>query len=185
MSTFNKLMLALMTLVVSIDGYAEGEMSPLSVRGLQGTAQWVNRTLPTEARQAVMPDAWRNTGSITCAQSDTSAGGVTYCSHFASHRFTAANRDSGRYNLQLRAPASHCSPIVYVAYIDVAEGGTTPYYFGALYPGASYVRGITVRPGNHTITIGAIGDTGMGGCNTAGIQSWSVDVRVEPDAAPN
>lgn len=176
------------TLIMFLSGsaIAEGDGAPLTVRAGQGAAvQWAsNKTLPAAARRAVLPDVWRNAGAIACAPTDTNAAGVTYCSNFATHRFTTDNRDTGRYILQLRAPASHCSPIIYVAYIDVADGSTTPYYFGALYPGASSARVINVRPGAHTISIGALGDTGMGGCNTSGIQSWSVDVRLEADNAP-
>lgn len=140
--------------------------------------------LPPAARRAVMPDAWRNLGNVTCAAADTNAAGITTCSQMATHRFTTDNRDNGRYILHLRSPASHCAPIIYVAYVDAAEGNTTPYYFGALYPGASYARSISVKPGQHSISIGALGDTTMGGCNTSGIQSWSVDIRLEPDNAP-
>lgn len=141
-------------------------------------------TLPAAARHAVMPDTWRNLGTITCAAGDTNANGVTSCSQFATHRFTTDNRDSGRYILHLRAPASHCAPIIYAVYIDVPDGNTTPRYFGALHPGASSAQSISVRPGQHSISIGALGDTGMGGCNTSGITSWSVDVRLEADGSP-
>ena len=175
-----KLPLAVTFTVLSLTAVAE----PLSVRGAQQALQWSNRALPAEARRAVLPDAWRNTGAISCAPSDTNTEGITYCSNFATHRFTTGTTEGGNYVMHLRAPAKHCSPIIYVAYIDVIDGSTTPYYFGALHPGASSSRYITVRPGAHTISIGAIGDKTLGGCNTSGIQSWSVDVRLEADNAP-
>lgn len=164
--------------------YAEGDVG--SHRPPRATLATFNlpASIPPEARRAVLPGEWRNLGTVTCAANDTNAAGITSCSRFATHQFTTSNRDSARIILQLRAPVSHCAPIIYVAYLDVADGNTTPYYFGALHPGASSSRSISVQPGAHTLSIGAYGDTGMGGCNTSGITSWSVDVRLEADGTP-
>lgn len=138
-------------------------------------------TLPPAARQVPV---WQNAGMVTCLPTDTTAGGLTLCSNFATHRFTASQGDRGNYLVSLRAPSSHCSPIMYVVYLDVADGGTTPFFYGVLHPGASATRLIRAAAGQHVLSIGAYGDTGLGGCNTSGLQSWSVDVRVEADNSP-
>ncbi|WP_374334361.1 hypothetical protein [Leeia sp.] len=163
------------------------------VRLLLGLAAWLTwgvvwagpfslpTTLPPAARQFPV---WQNSGAVTCLPADTNAGGQTSCSHFATHRFTANQGDQGFYLVSLRAPSSHCAPIMYVVFLDVLDGGTTPYFFGALHPGASASRLIRAAAGPHVLTIGAYGDTGLGGCNTSGIQSWSVDVRVEAENTP-
>ncbi len=161
--------------------HAEGDEVTTPHRPNLGAFRLPDGPLPPEVRRQVPPSDWRNLGAVACAAEDTDERGVTRCSRMSSYGFTTDNRHSGRYIVHLRAPASHCAPIIYVLFVD---DGATPYYFGALYPGASASGSFRVGPGAHNLKVGALGDTTMGGCNTAGIQSWSVDLRLDTDSAP-
>lgn len=173
---------ALVGFLLAGPALAEGDEGlPGAPRPMWGNYRLPAGPLPPEARRPVREEGWTNLGAVTCDATDTNAAGVTVCSRSAQHRFTTATRESGRYILQLRAPASHCAPIIYMAFVD---GGTTPYYFGALYPGHSASASLRAAAGAHAITVGAIGDTTMGGCNSGGLTSWSVDLRLDEDRAP-
>ena len=175
------LSLAAACLLAAPAAHAEGDDgSPGAPRPNLGAFRMPN-TLPPAARRAVVPSPWRNLGTISCAPGYTDGGGITRCSPLATCNFTTDSRHSGRYIVHLRAPSSHCAPTMYVMFVD---NNPTPRYFGALSAGQIASTSLRVGQGPHTLSIGAIGDTGLGGCNTAGIQTWSADLRLETDEAP-
>lgn len=92
-------------------------------------------------------------------------------------RLTFSSDDPGReYAVDLRAPASHCSPIKYFTTNSSGQRVET----GVLNPGQQtyLLLGKGFNRGSHTIQIGAIGV--QQGCNTGHLGSWGVRAAVYP-----
>lgn len=115
-------------------------------------------------------------GSVVCAAS-TSNGLVTTCD---GHLAVTVHSDGPGilYGLELTAPASHCSPVHYLAQSQASTQlhgllGRTD----ALQAGQSgwVPLGDSLARGNHTFYVSAMGL--VTGCNTGVMHSWGVSWR--------
>lgn len=112
-------------------------------------------------------------GPISCPASDTSADGRTVCSNTAAYAFNSDAPDIV-YALKVQAPAAHCAPVVY----SVIVGNRTSVLSSRALSGgeSQFIElGSGWSRGRHQVRIGAMAQSGQG-CNTRGLNSWSVDV---------
>lgn len=115
---------------------------------------------------------------VVCERSElVNSGSATLCVPAASFTFQSDGPEV-EYFLTLRAPATHCSDVVYSAWFpgeNFSRGST-----GQLRPGQSenVSIGRGYGPGPARVDISAIGI--VNGCNTGQMHSWAVEVSAAP-----
>lgn len=115
---------------------------------------------------------------VYCERSELiNNGTATLCAPFALYSFQSDGPEV-EYFLTLRAPASHCSNIVYTVY--AFEGSDRRGFSNQLSPGQAenVVIGRGFPAGEARVWIAGMGI--VGGCNVGQSHSWAVEVSAAP-----
>jgi hypothetical protein len=115
---------------------------------------------------------------VQCEQSElVNNGTATLCAPFALYTFRSDGPEV-EYFLTMRAPASHCSKVVYTVY-DF-EGSERRNFSGQLSPGQveNVVIGRGFPAGDAKVWIAGAGI--VGDCNVGQMHSWAVEVSAAP-----
>lgn len=115
---------------------------------------------------------------VQCEASELiNSGTATLCAPFALYTFRSDGPEV-EYFLSMRAPDSHCSPVVYTVY-DF-EGSIQRGFSGQLSAGQTenVVIGRGFPAGDVRVWIGGMGI--VAGCNVGQMHSWAVEVNAAP-----